>query len=221
MKITALTVQQRDPNRVNVMVDGKYRFSLDITQVGDLGMKVGNEYSDKELAELETESQFGKLYARALEYCLLRPHSAREMKDYLYRKTLTKKYKSKQTGELKERVGVSQSVADRVFTRLIERGYIDDERFAHYWVENRHQTKGTSRRKLKAELAAKGVDRVIIERALGESERSDEQELRKIIAKKRSRYPDEQKFMQYLARQGFSYDDIKSALSEDSDSTTT
>ena len=33
-----------------------------------------------------------------------------------------------------------------------------------------------------------------------------------MIAKKRSKYPDEQKFMQYLARQGFGYDAIKSAL---------
>jgi regulatory protein len=40
-------------------------------------------------------------------------------------------------------------------------------------------------------------------------------ELQKIIAKKRSRYDDEQKFMAYLARQGFSYDDIKEALREE------
>ncbi len=37
------------------------------------------------------------------------------------------------------------------------------------------------------------------------------EELRKIIAK-RYRYSDQQKLMQYLARQGFSYDDIKKAL---------
>jgi regulatory protein len=36
----------------------------------------------------------------------------------------------------------------------------------------------------------------------------------KIIAKKRSRYPDDKKLMQYLARQGFSYDDIKKALDQ-------
>ena len=69
-----------------------------------------------------------------------------------------------------------------------------------------------SRRKLQAELAAKGVDRSIVERQLADNERSDSDELQKIIAKKRSKYTDEQKFMQYLARQGFSYDDIKSAL---------
>ena len=212
MKITAITVQQKDPKRVNVMVDGKYRFSLDIFQLSDLGIRVGKEYIDEELTELETESQFGKLYARALEYCLMRPHSAREVRDYLYRKTRTTKFKSRKTGELKERPGVSQDVANRVFDRLVEKGYIDDEKFARYWVENRNQTKGTSRRKLQAELASKGVDRLIIEQQLAVTERTDADELQKIIAKKSARYPDEQKFMHYLARQGFSYDEIKQAL---------
>lgn len=214
MKITALTLQQKDPNRVNVMVDGKFRFSLDVFQVADLGIRKDREYSEKELNELETESQFGKLYARALEYCLMRPHSSREVRDYLYRKTLSKRYKSRRTGEIKERPGVSQAVTDRVHQRLVEKGYIDDEKFTRYWVENRNQTKGTSRRKLQAELAAKGVDRALVERELTESERSDSDELQKVIAKKRNRYPDDQKFMQYLMRQGFSYDDVKSALSE-------
>lgn len=212
MKVTALTSQQRDPNRVNVIVDGKFRFSLDVFQIADLGIRVGKEYSDKELTELETESQFGKLYSRTLEYCLMRPHSAREVRDYLYRKTLSKKYKSKRTGELLERAGVSRAVTERVFDRLVDKGYIDDEKFAKFWVENRHQRKGSSLRKLRAELQAKGVASEIIDHQLAMSERSDTDELQKIIAKKRDRYPDEQKFMQYLARQGFAYDDIKTAL---------
>ena len=212
MIVTALTVQQRDPNRINVMIDGKYRLSLDVFQLTSLGIKVGRNYSEQELADLEAESQFGKLYARTLDYCLMRPHSAREVRDYLYRKTRTAKVKSRRTGEIKDRPGVSIAITDRVFNRLVEKGYVDDEKFARFWVENRNQTKGASRRKLQAELAAKGVDRTIIERQLATTERTDENELKKIIAKKRSRYPDEQKLMHYLARQGFSYDDIKSAL---------
>lgn len=212
MKITGISAQQKDHNRVNVMVDGKFRFSLDIFQVSDLGIKIGKEYTVQELNDLETESQFGKLYARALEYCLMRPHSSREVKDYLYRKTLTKKYKSKKTGELMEKKGVSQSVTERVFQRLVGKGYIDDEKFAKYWIDNRNQTKGSSIRKLQSELAAKGVDRRTVEAYLGQTERNDQDELHKVIAKKQSRYPDEQKFIQYLARQGFAYDDIKSAL---------
>jgi len=211
MKITAVTGQQKDKNRVNIMVDGKYRFSLDIFQYADLGIKIGKEYTNEELTELETESQFGKAYARALEYCLMRPHSAKEMRDYLYRKTRDTRTK---TGEIKK--GITQAIATRVFDRLVSKGYIDDEKFARYWVDNRNLTKGTSQRKLTAELRSKGVSQVIVERFLAESDRSDENEITKIIAKKRARYPDDQKLMQYLARQGFSFDDIRQALMSDS-----
>jgi len=215
MKITDISLQVRDKNRVNISVDGKYRFSLDVYQIGDLGIKLGKEYSDEELAALETESQFGKLYARTLEYCLMRPHSAKEVRDYLYKKTRTTKLRSKKTGEFYDKPGVSPEVIQRVFDRLVDKGYIDDEKFTRYWVENRSLTKGVSKRKLMAELRSKGVESSIIEKFLAESERSDDDEIKKIIAKKRSRYPDEQKLMQYLARQGFSYDDIKAALAED------
>jgi regulatory protein len=215
VRVTALTAQQKDQNRVNVMVDGAYRFSLDIAQVIDLGIRVGKEYSEDELVALETESQFGKLYGRALEYSLSRPHSSREMRDYLYRKTRTTKVKSKKTGELFEKPGVSQTITTRVYDRLVEKGYIDDEKFTKFWVENRNLKKGVSQRKLQAELRTKGVESEIIERYLADSSRNDEDELQKIIAKKRGRYDDEQKFMQYLARQGFSYDDIKQALSQE------
>lgn len=217
MKITAITAQQKDKNRVNIMVDGTYRFSLDIYQYADLGIRVGKEYTDEELRELETESQFGKLYARSLEYSLMRPHSAREMKDYLYRKTRTTKTRSKKTGEIVDRPGVSQELTERVFERLVDKGYINDEKFALYWVENRSLTKGASKRKLQAELQSKGIERSIIERLFVETERTDKDELRKVIEKKRKRYPDNQKFMQYLARQGFSYDDIKTAIESEAE----
>ncbi|MDB5162631.1 MAG: hypothetical protein JWO54_321 [Candidatus Saccharibacteria bacterium] len=209
MKITSISLQQRDKNRVNVSVDGKYRFSLDYTQVAELGVKVGKEYTEAELSDLENESQFGKLYMRALEYSLMRPHSQYELSQYLYRKTrdtLTK------TGSVKK--GVSKALTERVFDRVIERGYVNDEAFARYWIENRQLRKGISQRKLQAELASKGVDRSIVEKLLSETERSDEDELQKIIEKKASRYDDEQKLIAYLARQGFSYDDIKQAIDD-------
>jgi regulatory protein len=214
MKITGLTVQQRDKNRVNVHVDGKYRFSLDVFQIAELSIRVGREYTDVELEEIEDESRFGKLYARTLEYCLMRPHSAREVRDYLYKKTLSRRYKAK-TGEIKQKPGVTPLMTGRVFDRLVDKGYIDDRKFAHFWVENRHQRKGSSFKKLKAELASKGVDAEIIANALSQTDRSDAEEIEKILAKKRSKYGDDHRLMHYLARQGFSYDDIKAALEKE------
>ena len=208
--VTALSPQVRDSDRVNVYIDGKYDFSLDISQVVDLGIKAGQVLSKEELASLKQESEFGKLYARALEYVLMRPHSSSEVRDYLYRKTLARKYKK--TGKLAEKPGVAKTVAERVFAKLQARGYIDDQKFANWWVENRHQIKGVSMRKLRSELAAKGITQTIIDSVIADSSRNDLGELAKVIARKHRRYSDEQKFMQYLARQGFSFDDIKTAL---------
>ncbi|HZJ34977.1 MAG TPA: RecX family transcriptional regulator [Candidatus Angelobacter sp.] len=209
MKITDIKLQTRDKNRVNVSVDGKYRFSLHSYQLVELGIKIGREYDEAELIALEQESQFGKVYGRALEYCLMRPHSSREVKDYLYRKTRSMRIK---TGELKP--GVSPEIMSRVFERLIDKNYIDDTKFAKYWVENHSLAKGSSFRKLTIELRAKGINDEIIQQVMAGTERSDREEIQKIITKKRAHYPDEQKLTMYLARLGFAYSDIKQALSE-------
>jgi regulatory protein len=214
MKITSIAIQAKNKNRVNVSVDGKYRFSLDVFQVGDLGLKTGKEYTEEELDALETESQFGKLYARAMEYCMMRPHSAREVRDYLYRKTRTTKVKSRSTGEVSDRPGVSQEIANRVFDRLLEKGYVDDEKFTRYWVENRKQRTGISSRKLAAELMSKGVPREIIETFTKASERNDLDEIMKTIERKRRKYQDDNKLIAYLLRQGYSYDDVKVAITK-------
>lgn len=214
MKITDISLQVRNPDRVNVSVDGKYRFSLDILQVTELGIKIGREYSEEELVELENESQFGKLYARALEYTMMRPHSAKEVRDYLWRKTRTTRVRVPDSNEYRERPGVSQEIADRVYDRLAQKGYLNDENFARYWVENRNTRKGISKRKLIAELRTKGVDSVVIEQALQNSPREEKDDLRNILEKKRYKYDDEQKLIAYLMRQGFPYDAVRDALAD-------
>lgn len=208
MKITSISAQKRDNNRVNVSVDGKYRLSLDFYQLIELGVKIGREYDEAELTVLEQESQFGKIYGRALEYCLMRPHSAREVQNYLHKKTRNTRDK---TGEI--RLGVSPAITSRIFDRLIEKGYIDDQKFTRYWVENRCLKKGISKRKLISELRTKGVSTTTIDKELSQSNRNDSEEIQKIIAKKRSHYPDNQKLIAYLARLGFGYDEIKQAIS--------
>lgn len=209
MKITAISPQVHDKNRVNISVDGKYRFSLDVYQLLDLHIRVGAEYDDEQISALEQESQFGKVYSKALNYCLVRPRSSREVKDYLYRKkrqTIDKK------GSVKP--GTSDLMAMRVFDRLVEKKYVNDDNFARFWIENRFVKKGVSQRRLKNELKAKGVDSHVVERLLADSDRSDDNEIKKIIAKKRSRYDSDDKLIAYLMRLGFGYDDIKTAIDD-------
>ena len=89
---------------------------------------------------------------------------------------------------------------------------MDDEKFACWWIRNRKINTGISIRKLRQELSAKRVSNDIIDIVLAQSDRDDNCEIIKIINKKRSRYPDENKMIAYLARQGFSYEDIKHGL---------
>lgn len=217
-RITDIKEAVRDKNRVNIYIDDKFFCSLDISQVVDFHLKIGKEIAAEEKQQLKHASEFGKFYQRALEYALMRPRSSKEIRDYLKKKTLSRKVrvKNRKTGEYqtKEKQGYDESLVPLVFSRLEERGYIDDERFARLWVENRNVSKGASLKKLRLELQQKGISHQIIERIFAETSRNDDDELRKIIAKKRAKYPDEQKLIQYLLRAGFNYSDISDALSE-------
>lgn len=220
--ITDIKEAVRDQDRLNIYIDGKFFCSLALSQVVDLKLKIGRVLTDEELVELKRASEFGKLYQRALEYALLRPHSQKELRDYLKKKTLSRtiRVKNKKTGEYQTKLkeGFDASLVEPVLARLIERGYVDDERFARLWVENRSVRKGVSQKKLRLELQAKGVAQDIIENCLSEGIRNEQEELAKVIAKKAKKYPDEQKLIQYLLRQGFNYSDILDALSAASSS---
>lgn len=192
LKITEIKQGVKNPNRVNVFVDGKYSFSLDIAQAVDFKLKVGKEIAEEELAEYKNQSEFGKLYQRALEWALVRPRSEKEVYDYLYKKIYEKK--------------LDKNYIDKIIKKLKDKKYLDDEAFARYYVENRFVKKGISQKRLKMELMKKGISKSTIDGAVGA--RDDEEEILKIIAKKRAKYDDE-KLIQYLCRQGFSYELVR------------
>lgn len=199
MRITAIKAQIKNTERVSVYLDGKYSFSLTQSQLLEHKLHSGMELSEADLEKLQKASDYGKLLERVLNYVMIRPRSIREVRDYLWRKK------------------ADPDIGESIIQRLEVRGYLGDAAFAKSWVRSRQLTKPISKRRLQAELIQKGVASELIEQAISGNNEYDELEaLREIITKKRkqSRYQDEQKLMQYLARQGFSYDVIKSTLSE-------
>ncbi len=224
--VTNIKQALKDQSRVNIFINGRYDFSLDLTQVVDFKLKVGRRITKEELEKYRAASEFGKLYQRTLEWALTRPHSIQEAKNYLARKKIKrmsenkliknnqlrsmedkKKYKLK----TKEIPIFSDEDAEAVVTRLCERGYLDDKKFAEYYVENRFVKKGASRRRLEQELRRKGVGNDIIAEVLNSSLRQDAEEIQKAIAKKRHKYNDS-KLIAYLVRQGFDYQQAIAAV---------
>lgn len=227
LKITDIKQGVKNPNRVNVFVNSKYAFSLDISQVVDFKLKVGSEILEEKLSEYKKASEFGKLYQRTLEWVLVRPRSEREVRDYLRKKlrnTLRGPFATNEervsevspvTTGRNERVREEYSeFFDSIVQRLLDKGYIDDAKFAQYYVENRFVKKGISQKRLRMELIKKGISKEIIDEVLGG--RNDEEEILKIIAKKRAKYDDD-KLIQYLCRQGFPYQLAQSLVARGKD----
>ena len=89
-QITDLKAGVRNQNRINVFVDGDFSFSLDLAQVVDYHLKIGQTLTPQELADLKHASAYGKLYSRTLEWALMRPHSVKETRDHLRLKRFQK-----------------------------------------------------------------------------------------------------------------------------------
>lgn len=211
--VTKLTAGVRDPNRVNVFLDGRFAFSLDVTQVVDFGLRVKQEISEERLTELRKASEFGKLYQRTLEWAITRPHSIREAKDYLKRR----KIKRRQLNRQRERDGLKalpefeEETMELVIARLIEKKYLNDQKFAEFYVENRYVRRGISQKRLRMELQNKGVSSEIAAAAMAKIPRDEDEEILKVIAKKRRKYNDFQ-LVGYLTRQGFNFQKAKDAV---------
>ncbi len=228
LTITAIKPAVRSENRANIFINDNYEFSLDLAQVVDFKLKVGQNITAKKLNEYKHASEFGKLYQRTLEWVLTRPHSIKETYDYLNRKlkkcetenrqAIRNRERSKEDREkyhlrTKELPLFSDNDIEKIITRLVEKNYLNDYEFARYFLENRNAAKGSSVKKLKLELAKKGIEKTIIDEFLADNIRNDEEEIQKIIAKKRQKYDDE-KLINYLVRQGFPFELVRQAVSE-------
>ena len=234
LRITEIRQAVKNENRVNIYVNGKYKFSLDVAQVVELGIKIGRVITAEELAEYKKASEYGKAYQRALEWVLVRPRSVRELREYLRRRRKLSEAKERKDGWQKEKeiadmiARGEDEVAARmkkkmarsgkrekydfdelIVQRLCEKGYVDDERFAEYYVENRFVKKGISKKRLRMELVKKGIEQNIIDVVL--DGRDDTEEILKMIAKKRAKY-DNEKLTQYLCRQGFDYQLVRNLV---------
>lgn len=93
--------------------------------------------------------------------------------------------------------------------------YLDDEDYARRFVEKNGNKK--SRKQITYELTQKGISREILELVFEDMDVDEETQIMKILEKRN--YPcedagrdEKQKISAYLARKGFSYDAIASAL---------
>ncbi len=188
-KITALEVQKRNKNRVNIYLDGEFAFGLSLIEAARLHK--GQVLSDAEVAALRGEDAVLQVVDSAAHFMSYRPRSTQEVRRNLAEKDHP------------------AEVIDAAVARLTAMGYLDDEAFARFWLRNRNEFKPVSHRALRQELRQKGVSDTVIDEVL---EESDEAELAYQAALTRTRRLSgltqrefQTKMGTFLQRRGFSY----------------
>ncbi len=188
-KITALKVQKRNPNRVNVYLDGDFAFGL--SRITAAWLEIGQILNDEKIRELKAADDFEVGYQQAVKFLSYRTRSEREVQDNL------KKHK------------YSDEVIQAVLGKLRRLQLVNNRQFAKAWVENRNQFRPRGQRALQMELRQKGIDDSIIAEVLAELD-EDELAYRAAVkaARKYASLPWEgfrQKMVAFLARRGFHY----------------
>ncbi len=195
-KITALRVQKKNNNRVNVYLDGAFAFGL--SRIVAAWLEVGQEIDKDKIKQLVTDDAQEVAFQRALKFISYRPRSMNEVRKNL------------------EKHDTPEDMIEQIIQRLIDDRLIDDTRFANLWVENRTAFRPRGRRALEFELRQHGIDSTMIQQALSSI---DEEELAiKAAQKKLHKYQDQdfqkfrEKMYRYLTQRGFCYEAINNAI---------
>jgi regulatory protein len=199
-KITALRAQAKDPQRVNVFIDGEFALGVSLTTITKTGLHVGKQLSAEEFAKLEQTESGDKAYLAALRFLEARPRSIAEVRTRLGRKDY------------------APEAIDAAIARLAELELLDDAAFARYWVENRLAYRPRGAGALRDELRRKGIDadvtaEVMNDDALTIDEAASAMEQARATLHKYAGSHDRNAFSRrmgsYLQRRGYSFDVIR------------
>ncbi len=202
MPIITSIKQQKNKNRVNVYLDGKFGFGIDLENFVKLHLKVEQELSERQVVEIVKKSEFQKTLEKLLKFAMMRPRSEKEIRGWLWRKK------------------VAEVMYKDYFCRLKHFELIDDEKFARWWVEQRREFSPRAERIIKQELLIKGIKRDVIDDVLGESKVDEVKVAVGLLSKKKSGWKAlgkevvERKSLEFLLRKGFGWEVARKAVKE-------
>ena len=194
MIISALHTVSSEP--INILFEDGTEIRSTLGVITEMMLFRGKELDDSAVEQLRALSAKAFAVEKAVELLSYRQMSGKEMRSKLIRK------------------GFEAEAAEAAVAKLFELRLLDDEQYAAAVV--RHYTaKGYGAGRIRAELAHRGVDRDYWDEALAFASGSDD----KLISYIRShlRDPDDRdqkrKVSAALYRRGYSWDEIRSALS--------
>ena len=207
-EITAINSERRGRKKQRVVcLDGEPGLTITEETYLRFGLSVGQVLDEAEQREIEMMDGVTRAREAALRLLNARMRSRKELTQRLAQKEY------------------SDEVIDRVLDVLAQAGFVDDERFARAWVNDRLRLRPAGLALLRRELRRKGIADEIIGRIMKEHEDDDEVERAcSLLSRRKSRYAGldpqvaRRRMMGFLARRGFNgqtmYTVVKRMLDE-------
>jgi len=202
-RITAIEVQEKRQDRRSIFVDGKFVIGVDEDVVADLGLRVGQQFSEAELREVVRAELLSKAKERALNLLSYRSRSRMEIARRL------------------SRAGYDDDIVEETLSRLENVGLVDDAEFSQGWVNSRVTGRGLGKKRVRWELRQKGVASEVVEEALSSIDPDEERELAADAARRRwekDKDPDlrarRRRVASYLQRQGFDWQTVSGVMED-------
>lgn len=203
MPIITAIKPQKNKKRVNIYLDYKFGFGLDLENYVKAKLKVEQELTEEEIQTIVMKGEYQKTQDKLLRFVTTRPRSLKEVKDW-YKKH-----------------DVAGTIQSTLIEKMVDYGFLDDKKFAIWWVEQRNTFRPRGKTLLKNELLQKGIDRNIIQEVLLSTKLNEKEEAIKLLEKKRRLWEKEmdkkkrhEKMVRLLASRGYGWDTIGYAVKQ-------
>lgn len=216
MKVTKLSAQERNTERVNMFLDEKFACGLSINTIAKYNIFVGKELTEEEYRSILYDDLGERLFNRSIDYLGSSIKSSKQIRIYL--SNLLYKKKGSWYEELAKEN--REELVENTMQKLEKYSYLNDNEFAEAFIQSRMKNKPRGKNILLAELLAKGISKDLAQKKLDELVDDEYDMLKRVYEKK---YRDEKfgirdrKKIDFLLRKGFSWNLIESLINEKSE----
>lgn len=183
--------------KIHILIDGEYQITTDIDFWAENFYKDGEDISEEEWKTLTDKIYYKKAVDKCYDLLSRRDHSVKELKTKLLRT-------------------VDEDNAQKAIQKMLDYGYLDDEKYARNLVNYLSKSKNMSYTFIKQELYKRGISSDIASYALEDIEVDNVSSIINLLQTKyASRLTAEdgkKKVIAALMRKGFSYSDIRNAF---------
>ncbi|MDO4742629.1 MAG: RecX family transcriptional regulator [bacterium] len=191
--------EEFSPVQLGLKTDAAGLWAIDFKYCCEIGLKSGCVLDQEQIIQISQESEFRRAYSRALWYLEHGDCSKKQLEEKLQR-------------------SFDAQTSLRAAQKAVDSGFVDDEKYARRLAESLINGKKVAPKKAVYMLCMKGIDRDVAKAAVEGIEVDEVHNILLLIEakyKNRVQKPDDiQKTVVALARRGFSFGDIRAALSE-------